>query len=157
MPAMAPRVVTANDVERFLPVQGVLHSEPRGWAVVGVPANFWVVVAPATVDGRLFDTPVQVRFTPTEYLWEYGDGEVAQTQTPGASWASLGQEELTATPTGHVYAQRGKATVSVRVGYTAEYRVEGGDWVAVQGEVIAPAPPVPMLLVTESTVLTAAP
>lgn len=156
-PAAPGRVVTANEVERFLPVQGVVHSEPRGWAVVGVPANFWVVVAPATVDGELFGTPVQVRFTPTGYLWEYGDGEAAQTDTPGASWTMLGQEELTETPTGHVYMQRGKATVSVRVGYTAEYRVGDGDWIGVQGEVVAPAPPTQMLLVTESTVLTAAP
>lgn len=156
-PALAGRVVTADEVERFLPVQGVVHSEPRGWAVVGVPANFWVEVAPVAVDGELFDTAVQVRFTPAGYLWDYGDGEVGRIDTPGASWAALGQDELTETPTGHVYAQRGRATVMVRVAYSAEYRVGDGRWVAVQGDVVAPALPLPMLLVTESTVLTAAP
>ena len=156
-PAVAGRVVTANEVERFLPVQAVVHSEPRGWAVVGVPANFWVEVAPVTVDGELFDTAVQVRFTPSGYRWDYGDGEVGRTGTAGASWAALGQDELTETPAGHLYAQRGRATVTARVAYTAEYRVGDGQWVAVQGDVVAPAPPLPMLLVTESTVLTAVP
>ncbi|WP_375399673.1 hypothetical protein [uncultured Amnibacterium sp.] len=138
--AVAGRVVTANDVARFLTAQGVVHSEPRCWAVVGVPANFWVEVAPVTAEGELFDRAVQVRFTPSGHLWDYCDGEVLHTDTRSASWAQLGQGELTESPTG-----------------TAEYRVGHGQWVAVQGDVIAPAPPASMVVVTESTVLTAAP
>ena len=155
-PATPPRIVTATDLARFLPAQAGIHSEPHGWAVVHVPANFWVDVTPATVDGRLFDTPVQVRFTPTQYLWNYGDGVVAQTDTPGASWKSLHQDELTGTATGHVYQQRGPATVSVRIVYTAQYKVADGDWVPVQGVVVATAPPAQLVVATESTVLTAA-
>src|SRR5579875_2305763 len=40
-----PVTVTASDVARFLPALGALHSEPDGWAVVGVPANFWADVS----------------------------------------------------------------------------------------------------------------
>lgn len=154
-PAVPPRIVTAEDLARFLPAQGAVHSEPRGWAVVGVPANFWVDVTAGTVDGELFDTPVRVRFTPTGYLWNYGDGDVAQTDLPGRSWEALGQDELTATATGHVYAQRGSVTVAVKIVYNASYEVAGGDWVPVQGVVVATAPPAPVVVATESTVLTA--
>jgi hypothetical protein len=83
---VAAQVVTAADVARFLPALGSLHSEPNGWAVVGVPANFWADVRPMTVAGTLLGGPAQVRFTPQVYRWIYGDGSERVTATPGATW-----------------------------------------------------------------------
>lgn len=150
-----PRSVTASDVARFLPALGALHTEPREWAVVGVPANFWVEVQPATVDGELLGAPAQVRFTPQAYRWQYGDGTTRTTTTPGASWAQLGQTELTTTATSHVYTARGDLRVRVEVVYSAEYRVGGGEWLPVVGAVFGSTPAARMLVVTERTVLTA--
>jgi hypothetical protein len=146
--------VTAQDVAHFLAVAGTMHAEPDGWAVVGVPANYWIDVEPFTVDGVLLGEAAQVRFTPLAYVWDYGDGSGRTTATGGASWRALGQEELTATPTSHVYATTGSRTVRVTVAFAAEYRLGAGDWSAVVGEVTAAAPPVPVRVVVERTLLT---
>jgi hypothetical protein len=148
------QVVTAVDVARFLPALGALHAEPDGWAVVGVPANFWAEVTAVTVDGTLLGGPAQVRFTPRLYRWTYGDGTARATASPGSSWSALGQEELTATSTSHVYRARATRQAEVEVVYSAEYRVGAGPWLPVVGAVTGTTPPRSMLVVTERTVLT---
>lgn len=150
-----PRVVTVADVAHFLAAAGTVHAEPAGWAVVDVPANYWIDVDPLTVDGELLGEAAQVRFTPAAYRWDYGDGVSRTTSEGGTSWASLGQEELTETPTSHVFRSTGARTVRVTVAFTAEYRFDGGDWLAVAGEVTAAAPPVPVRVVVERTLLSA--
>jgi hypothetical protein len=154
---VAPQVVTAADVARFLPAVGVLHSEPAGWAAVGVPANFWADVHPATVAGTLLGGPAEVRFTPQLYRWVYGDGADRTTATPGSTWADLGQQELTPTATSHVFTARTTRQARVEVLYSAEYRVGAGPWLPVLGAVTGATPPMPMLVVTERTVLTPPP
>ena len=148
------QVVTAADVARFLPALGAVHSEPNGWAVVGVPANFWAEVQPATVAGTLLGGPAAVRFTPELYRWSYGDGAERASATPGATWAALGQQELTATATSHVYTARAGRQAQVEVVYAAEFRVGAGPWLPVLGAVTGITPPASVLVVTERTVLT---
>ena len=150
-----PRIVTVADVARFLATAGTLHAEPDGWAVVDVPANYWIDVEPLFVDGRLLGEAAQVRFTPLTYRWDYGDGTTRTTTDGGASWSSLGQEELTETPTSHVFRSTGARTVRVTVAFTAEYRLGGGEWLPVAGEVTAAAPPIPVRVVVERTLLSA--
>ncbi|WP_375388066.1 hypothetical protein [uncultured Amnibacterium sp.] len=147
-------VVTIRDVARFLPATTGLHLEPDGWAVVGVPANLWIEIAPATVDGEVFGRPAQVRFTPVAYRFDYGDGVVRTSAVPGASWGALGQEELTATPTSHVYTDRGARQAAVTVVYAAEYRFGDGGFTAIAGAVSGTTPPERMLVVVERTALT---
>lgn len=150
----AADVVTLADVARFLPATTGLRAEPDGWAVVGVPANLWIEVAPATVPGELLGRPAQVRFTPLAYRFDYGDGAVRATATPGGSWAALGQDELTATPTSHVYTDRAERHAAVTVVYSAEYRFADGPWTAVAGAVSGSTPPQRVLVVVERTALT---
>jgi hypothetical protein len=150
----APVAITITDVARFLPANADLHTEPNGWAVVGVPANVWVDVAAVTVDGSLLGETAQVRFTPRAYRFSYGDGTTRTAGTAGASWAALGQDELSETPTSHVYRERGDGRASVTVIYSAEYRVAGGPWIAVAGAVSGTTPPQRVLVVVERTALT---
>lgn len=154
VPAGAAQVVAITDVARFLPAAAKLHAEPKGWAVVGVPANFWVEVAPVTVDGELLGEDAQVRFTPRGYRFDYGDGATRTTTTAGASWATLGQEELTETATSHLYEERGDRRAAVTVYYSAEYRFAGGPWIGIDGAVAGQAPPLRELVVIERTALT---
>jgi hypothetical protein len=147
-------VVTIADLARFLPATAELHAEPNGWAVVGVPANLWVEVSAMTVSGALLDETAQVRFTPQAYRFDYGDGTSRSTSSPGASWSALGQEELTETPTGHVYTSRGDRSATVTVVYSAQYRFAAGPWTAVAGAVSGTTPPQRVLVVVERTALT---
>jgi hypothetical protein len=147
-------VVTISDLARFLPATAALHAEPDGWAVVGVPANFWADADAATVSGELLDQPAQVRFTPQAYRFDYGDGSSRTAATAGSSWAALGQEELTETPTSHVYRSRGSVRAQVTVVYSAQYRFAGGPWIDVAGAVSGTTPPQRVLVVVERTALT---
>ena len=147
-------MVTINDLARFVPGVGVVQGEPDGWAVVGVPANYHVSVGQAVVQGELFNAPVHVRFTPLRYRWDYGDGTSRLTTVPGATWAQLGQRQLTATPTSHVFSDRGHRDVVVEVLFSAEYQVGDGDWIPVYGAVYAASPPASTQVVVEHTVLT---
>lgn len=149
------RVVTIEDVARFLPAAIALHAEPDGWAVVGVPANFWTYVRPVTVAGELLGEEAAVRFTPQLYRWDYGDGVARTTRSGGASWSGLDQDELTSTPTSHIYRAKAKNDASVTVIWSAEYRFAGGDWIPVVGAVSNASPQTRMLVVKERTVLTA--
>lgn len=154
--AAAPaRTVTIEDVERFVPSTAQLRTEPDGWAVVGVPANFWTVVEPVVVDGELLGESAQVRFAPQLYRWDYGDGETRTTRSGGASWSGLGQQELTGTTTSHLYLQKADVDASVTVIWSAEYRIASGPWTAVAGAVSSSTPDVDLLVVKERTVLTA--
>ena len=119
-----------------------------------MPANFWVEATPATVAGELLGQAAEVRFTPQAYRFDYGDGASRSTATAGASWAALGQEELTKTPTSHVYRSRGDVQARVTVVYSAQYRVAGGPWIGVAGAVSGTAPPQRVLVVVERTALT---
>ncbi|MBW4042393.1 MAG: hypothetical protein HIU86_09745 [Acidobacteria bacterium] len=146
--------VTIADLARFLPANVSLHAEPDGWAVVGVPANFWVDVTAVTVDGSLLGDTAQVRFTPRAYRFNYGDGITRTTDTTGASWATLRQRELSPTSTSHIYRARGDRRAGVTVVYTAEYRFAGGPWIAVAGAVTGTTPQQRVLVVVERTALT---
>ena len=151
--APAP-VVTISDLARFLPASATLHAAPDGWAVVGVPADFWADASAATVSGELLGQAAEVRFTPQAYRFDYGDGSSRTTATAGASWSALGQEELTETPTSHVYRARGAVRAELTVIYSAQYRFAGGPWIAVAGAVSRTTPPQRVLVVVERTALT---
>lgn len=153
-PGTPARVITITDLARFLPVQAALHAEPDGWAVVGVPANFWVDVSAMTVSAPLLGENADVRFTPQLYTFDYGDAGSRTTAEAGRSWASLGQQELTVTPTGHTYTSRGARQATVTVYYSAEYRFAGGAWTGVDGAVRSVSAPVRQLVVVERTALT---
>ena len=150
----APAVVTIADLARFLPAAAALHAEPDGRAVVGVPANFWVDVSAVTVFGSLLGDTAQVRFTPQTYRFDYGDGSTRTSSMAGTSWAELGQDELTETPTGHTYDARGDRQAAVTVVYSAQYRFADGPWIGVAGAVSDTTPPQRVLVVVERTALT---
>jgi len=146
--------VTISDLARFLPAAGALHAEPDGWAVIGVPANFWVEVRAVTVRAALLGDAAEVRFTPQAYRFDYGDGATRTSARPGSSWAALGLEELSPTSTDHVYRTRGDLRASATVVYSARYRFAGGPWIGVTGAVSASTPPQRVLVVAERTALT---
>ncbi|WP_146792568.1 hypothetical protein [Agrococcus baldri] len=141
-----------SDIERFTPIVGELVVEPEGWGVVGTPTNFYATAESHTMDGELFDTAIQVRWTPSGYRFDYGDGTVEESETSGSAWRGT-EDSWTETATSHTYDSRDDVTASVTVVFTAEVNA-GGGWFAVPGTLPVEAPGVSVKVFEVDTVLT---
>lgn len=147
--------VTLTDLANFVPQSASLTSQPRGWTVVNLNTNFIAGASTHVVGGSLFGQSAEVRFTPHAYDWNYGDGGTQSTAVSGARWDALGLREFSATPTSHIYASEGSFTTSVSVRYGVEYRVGGGAWIPVSGEVSSSAIATVVIVEGADTVLAA--
>ena len=157
-PAPAPVTfapVTLTDLANFVPQSASLTSQPRGWTVVNLNTNFIAGASTHVVGGSLFGQSAEVRFTPHAYDWNYGDGGTQTTSVSGARWDALGLREFSATPTSHIYGSEGSFTTSVSVRYGVEYRVGGGAWIPVSGEVSSSATTTVVIVEGANTVLAA--
>ena len=157
-PAPAPvnyAPVTLTDLANFVPQSASLTSQPRGWTVVNLNTNFIAGASTHVVGGSLFGQSAEVRFTPHAYDWNYGDGGTQSTSVSGARWDALGLREFSPTPTSHIYAGEGSFTTSVSVRYGVEYRVGGGAWIPVSGEVSSSATTAVVIVDGADTVLAA--
>ncbi|WP_347754831.1 hypothetical protein [Agrococcus sp. ProA11] len=151
-PIAGTPVITISDLARFRPLVGELVVEPEGWGVVGTPTNFYATAETHSIDGELFDAPIEVRWTPSSYRFDYGDGTIEETQASGAPWNGP-DESWTETSTSHTYSDREDVTASVTVVFTAEVNA-GGGWFAVPGSLPVDAPSVSVKLFDVDTVLT---
>ncbi|WP_405218621.1 hypothetical protein [Agrococcus sp. Ld7] len=144
--------ITISDLARFAPLVGELVVEPDGWGVVGTPTNFYATAETHTMDGELFDAPIEVRWTPSTYRFDYGDGTIEESAASGAAWSGPDQS-WSETSTSHTYADREDVTASVTVVFTAEVDT-GGGWFSVPGTLPVDAPSVTVKLFEVDTVLT---
>jgi hypothetical protein len=149
-----PTVVTVRDLVGFRPPVATAHMEPNGWAVVGLPANFFVTVeGPWVRTGTLLGEPASVRFTATGFAWDYGDGTRRTAAIAGSSWAESSLAEFSATETSHEYESAGDYRVSLTAYYAAEYRYEGDAWLPVAGILPVESGVLPVSAGTAQTVL----
>jgi hypothetical protein len=146
--------VTLADLASFVPAAPALVTEPAAAGVVGMPTNVVAAASEHTQAGTLFGRAVTVRFTPSAYLFDYGDGTTARTDTGGASWADLGAAQFTATPTGHAWAARGTYALTVAVEYAAAVDF-GGGFTPVAGVLTAAASPQSVTIYEVRTALVA--
>ena len=149
-PLAASDPVTIEDLAQFRPIVGELVVEPDGWGVVGTPTNFYATAETHTMDGTLFDAPIQVRWTPSEFHFDYGDGTTQTTTAPGSAW---GDDTWTDTATSHTYTSRDDATATLTVVFTAEVDA-GSGWIAIPGTLPIAAPGHTVKLFDVDTVLT---
>jgi hypothetical protein len=82
--------------------------------------------------GELLGWPIEVLFQPSQYVWNFGDGNTARLSIAGKSW---GGAQFSPTETSHVYSQPGTYQVSLTVGYVASYRFDGGAFRSIPGVV----------------------
>ncbi|TFD04207.1 MULTISPECIES: PKD domain-containing protein [unclassified Cryobacterium] len=148
-------IVRVSDLQNFPAYAAATGMEPNGWAIVGLPANFWAGASAQIGDGVLLGQPAQVMFTPIGYRWNYGDGSTASTPTGGASWADLAVAEFSTTPTSHKYTKKGTYAVTLTVEYRADYSFGDQGWRPVEGIVTVPSAPFTVVAAKESTVLVA--
>ena len=131
--------VSIRDLRRFHPNPGTDHMQPSGWTVIGLDTNFYSVVGPQVLHGRLLGEPVAVRFSPVAWHWAYGDGTSAARGTGGMSWEAQGTHEFDATPTSHVYRHTGIYYIDLGVEFAAEYKFADDEWLPVTGTLTVPA------------------
>lgn len=151
--AEAIPTITIRDIATFIPTPGRQLMEPDGWTVAGLDTNFYAITDVHVVNGTLLGRPADVRFTPTSYLWAYGDGASATRGTKGDTWESQGIAEFEPTPTSHVYEQLGDYTITLSIVFAAEYRFAGGPWRPVVGTITLPANDLHIRVGTAKTVL----
>ncbi|WP_188715228.1 hypothetical protein [Agrococcus terreus] len=153
LPSDSVDPITIEDLAAFRPIVGELVVEPDGWGVVGTPTNFYATAESHTMQGDLLGSAVTVRWTPTTYAFDYGDGTTQTTEGSGAAWSGTG-EQWTETSTSHAYSSRDDVTASLTVTFTAEVDA-GGGWFQVPGSLPVEAPAVPVKVFEVDTVLTA--
>ncbi|WP_194395621.1 PKD domain-containing protein [Microbacterium atlanticum] len=132
--------MTLADIASFRPASPTLGGEPAGFGVVGMPTNLVATASEERIPGTVLGWDVTVRFVPTAYIFDHGDGTSSRTSTGGTTWAALGQGQFTPTPTSHVYRERGTYAVSVTVEYAASVDFGNGAWRSVPGVVRAEGP-----------------
>jgi hypothetical protein len=124
-PPVVP-VLTAKDFQRLpLPASPIVVQPPNGRTLVNVPTNLYADSDTVTLPTTILGQPVQVRATPQEFRWVYGDGKSLATEDPGAPYPEL--------RTAHVYKEAGEQRVQLTTVYGGEYSVNGGPWLPVDG------------------------
>ena len=145
--------ISISDVATLVPVDAVSGSEPAGWAVTGLPSNFFGSAAPHVVSTTLLGIAADVRFTPVQFTWTTSDGAQFSSATGGATWAALGVPEFTETETSHTFEAEGDAYVDLLITYTAEFRFGTGPWLALNGTLSQPAPRIDLRVGSASTMI----
>lgn len=144
--------VTVADLVSFRPTTPALVGEPFGFGVVGMPANFVATAAEQQIPGVLLGYPVTVRFTPTAFVFSYGDGTTLRAASGGTSWEASGTAQFTPTNTSHIYAERGTYATGVTIEYAAAVDF-GAGWRPVDGVVTARSADYPVQVVEVRTAL----
>ena len=135
---VTPPDVTLEDLASFRPATPSLTGQPQGFGIVGMPANIVATASEQQIPGTVLGWDVVVRFVPTAFVFDYGDGTTTRTRTGGATWEALSQQQFTPTATSHVYRARGTYSVAVTVEYAASVNF-GARWRPVPGVVSASA------------------
>lgn len=147
----APRAPTSlSDLATFSPGSPGIVVEPGAWSIPRVTTNIFAVAGTETQRGELLGWPIEVRFSPQAFKWNYGDGSRVTHRVAGGSWGSA---QFSTTPTGHIFRSPGRYPVSVEVDYAVAYRFDGGAFVSLPGELTRSAGPVALTVLRVTPVL----
>ena len=122
-------------------IPAAMGMQPSPHTLVGAHTNFYASAEVQTFDFKMFDQDIRIVAQPSEYDWVYGDGTTyGPTRFSGGPLPADRWGE--STPTSHVYPQTGDYQASVTVYFSAEYSVNGGPMVPIEGRATVPSAPV---------------
>lgn len=147
-PPSLPRF--ASDLEGFRPARPEITVQPDGWTLPRLPTNFVARASTHRDRGEVLGWPVEVRFRPVVFHWDYGDGSGTSTREQGAAWGQLGKRQFDPTNTSHVYRAPGSYRVALLVEYEVEIRFEGDEFDSVEGTLTSRASDVVVDVLTVS-------
>ena len=139
-----------SDIAEFAPGAPSFVIEPNGWTLPLLPTNFYSMAQDFTETGELLGWPIEVRFTPVSYRWDYGDGTARTLGRPGSSWE---QNQFASTTSSHAYQRSGIYRVSLEVVCRASYRFGDGPFISVPGTLTRDAGSQSVDVLTVSSVL----
>lgn len=148
----ATESITIADLASFTPAVGELVVQPENWGVLGIPTNFVATATDHVQQGTLLGQPIEVRWRPVAFTFDYGDGTVATSDDPGETWQTS-DDDWTATATSHEYQDRGEYTATVTITFEADIATDTG-WATVPGTLDLAAPAEGVQIFEVQTVLT---
>jgi len=103
-----------------------LDIAPSEIGLTGLETYVWIdEPAPVSVSAAAGGTTVDARAFPSQFLWDWGDGNDTLTYDSGRPWTRYRPGTIE-----HVYETRGRYDLSVEVVWEAQWRINGGAWQA---------------------------
>lgn len=131
MAGLGPDGVPTGEVLRAFrrlewPASDLIVQPPDGVTLVNFDTNFLTDNTDSTRQRvQLLGQTMVVEATPASYIWQFGDGDTLETETPGARYPDL---EVT-----HRYQRKETFQPRVDTVYRGRYRVNGGPWIELTG------------------------
>jgi hypothetical protein len=145
------RALTWQDVESAIRRVGIPAGtvEAPGYTLVNLRTTFYTEPHSIARTLDIIGYTVDVEVEPTSFTWHWGDGTTTSTERPGHAYPST---DLT-----HIYTHHTEPgdplALSVDVGYTARYRVDGGAWSQIPDTITISGPTTPLPIKQASAVL----
>lgn len=145
-PARVTWEMVLREVERVGLPSLQVQIQPADRTLVNFETNFYAVPETFERTVTLLGQRVDVRATPTQFAWDFGDGAVEETETAGMPYPDL---QVT-----HAYSDA-DVTVAPRVDvtYAAEFRVSGAAWQDIPEAVTISGPPSSLRILEATPVL----
>lgn len=126
---VAPYPVVISEVKKFLTTTGEIGIQPsQNQHTVNMTGVFWSTAERHIVEAPILGRVFQVRFTPINYRFDFGDGsEPIDSPAPGAPYP-----DKTIT---HIYLQPGEYTTTLTVTWTGEFSIDGSPFKLIAGHV----------------------
>ncbi|HSX66167.1 hypothetical protein [Nocardioides sp.] len=150
-PASVPALVLRAFERVPLPEPVLSIQPPKGKTLVGLETIFSTEAEPFTRTLQLLGRRVELRIAPSEFAWVHGDGTTQSTDWAGKAW-DRDEPEIDGYIT-HIYERTGTVRPRVEVTWSAEYRVNGGDWQVVDGTVSREGAPAELAVLEGQPVL----
>ncbi|GHD03436.1 hypothetical protein [Zhihengliuella salsuginis] len=130
--------IPSSEIVFESPVDG--HEE-YGIAMIGQRVNQWAGSSTHVLETTVLGTPVEVRATPLEYQWTYGDGHHRTTQHAGGPRPEGADPYEYRTYTDNIYEETGNFEVNLTTVYTGEFRHGDSGWIPISGVASVPSDP----------------
>lgn len=134
-----------------LPEPVLSIQPPKGKTLVGLETIFSTEAEPFTRTLQLLGRRMELRIEPSGFAWVHGDGTTQSTDWAGKAW-DRDEPEIDGYIT-HLYERTGTVRPRVAVTWSAEYRVNGGDWQSVDGTVTREGAPAELAVLEGQPVL----
>ncbi|MGO1450587.1 MAG: PKD domain-containing protein, partial [Brevibacterium yomogidense] len=105
---IAPPIPSESDFATFDIPPSIPHALPVDWTVIGKSTAFWADASVKEFSAELLGFPLQVRATPIEFHWDFGDGNSTSATSPGREPSHPQYGSIT-----HTYSDKGDRTVTL--------------------------------------------